>query len=141
MSVKSNRCGFPSFPGRFLSMLKTGNSCCKHDTTFAFSLQNMASPASLSSPALGAYRRKKGLFFFFLEKVTSHQTLIDESSTFSFYPRCVIISCGLNPNSKLLYREQQPFLRHTLNLCLQSLLIREYDISLSSQIGMKSHNL
>lgn len=64
-SLKPNRCGFSSFPGRFLSILKTGNSYYEQDTTFAFSLQNVPSLASLSPSAVGAYRRKKGIFFFF----------------------------------------------------------------------------
>lgn len=55
-------------------------------------------------------------FFFYPERVEGHQTALDQSSTFSFCARCVINPCGLNPDSKLAYREQRALLRHTLNL-------------------------
>lgn len=108
MSVKSNRCGFPS-----LSVLKTAKSCCVQDTTFAFSLQNVPFPEPLTQSAIGALKRKR--VFFYTERVEGHQTPLDQSSTFSFCPRCVINPYGPNPDSKLPYREQRALLRHTLN--------------------------
>lgn len=75
----------------------------------------MCPPQCLSLSLQLELRRGKG-FFFYPERVEGHQTPLDQSSTFSFYPRCVIDSCGLNPDSKLPYREQRALLRHTLNL-------------------------
>lgn len=75
----------------------------------------MCPPQCLSLSLQLELRNGKG-FFFYPERAEGHQTPLDQSSTFSFCPRCVINPCGLNPDSKLAYREQRALLRHTLNL-------------------------